>query len=828
MHPELERQLGRLGLSPQAPPDAESAGWIRLINDNLPVMIAYVDANEIYRYQNRGFSAWLGVPPERIVGHRVSEVMSEEVYEIVRPHMLSAFAGHPTRFDRIQHNRAGEIEYLTCQYLPDIGDDGKALGFYAILIDVSAQKKAELDARENERRFRATFDQAAVGIVHTSLDGKYLRVNRRFCEMLGYDESELIGMAAANYSHPEDANRGGPQRKMMLEGKLETFSEEKRYVRKDGSVLWSNRTVSLAHDESGNPLYFIRIIEDIAERKRAESELAQQAQELRAARVAADAANAAKSQFLANMSHEIRTPMNGVLGMTELLLDAGLNQAQRRYAQTIRASGEALLKIINDILDFSKIEAGRLELDPIEVDIRDLSEEALQLMAPRANEKGLDLACRIAPEVPKRIRADPVRLRQILLNLLGNALKFTERGEVTVSIGRVGEALAGSGPAQCLLRFTVVDSGTGISPEVQARLFQPFSQADMSTSRRFGGTGLGLAVCKQLAGMMGGEIGVVSEPGRGSSFWFTVRVDILDAGKSAPARADLKGVRVLIVEDNATNRAILLHQVTGLGAVCDVAADGLAGLEAMRAALARGGAYHLALIDMKMPRMNGIELMRAVRADAGLRDTRLAMLTSLSAAGEAAATRAAGADAYLTKPVRRAELFNALAGLMGTTAAEAPAAVAHEPAALDYRGARVLLAEDNPVNQEVARAMLERAGCRVTIAVNGRAAVERWLAQPFELVLMDCQMPELDGFEATREIRTRETGRVRVPIVALTANAMADDRERCLAAGMDDYLPKPFKRSDLMAVLQCWIDLAPRPQAAMASAPLEPGSHAAR
>ncbi len=811
MHPLLEHQLGRLGLSLQAPPDAEGGGWIRIINDNLPVMIAYVDVNETYRYQNRGFSAWLGVPPERIVGHRVSEVMNEEVYEIIRPHMLSAFAGHATRFDRIQRNRAGEIEYLTCEYLPDIGDDGKALGFYAILIDVSAQKKAELEARENERRFRATFDQAAVGIVHTSLDGRYLRVNRKFCEMLGYEESELIGMAAADYSHPEDANRGGPQRKMMLEGKLKTFSEEKRYIRKDGSVLWSNRTVSLAHDESGNPLYFIRIIEDIAERKRAESELARQAQELMTARVAADAANAAKSQFLANMSHEIRTPMNGVLGMTELLLDSGLNEAQRRYAQTIRASGEALLKIINDILDFSKIEAGRLELDPIEVDVRDLSEEALQLMAPRANEKGLDLACRIAPEVPKRIRVDPVRLRQILLNLLGNALKFTERGEVTLSIGRVEETIAGSGPTQCLLRFTVADSGTGISPEAQTRLFQPFSQADMSTSRRFGGTGLGLAVCKQLAQMMGGEIGVDSEPGRGSNFWFTVRADILDGGRSTPARADLKGVRVLIVEDNATNRAILLHQITGLGAHCDVAADGLAGLEAMRAALARGRAYHLALIDMKMPRMNGIELMRAVRSDAGLRDTRLAMLTSLSAAGEAAATRAAGADAYLTKPVRRAELFNALAGLMGTTAAEAPAAAAHEPDALDYRGAHVLLAEDNPVNQEVARAMLERAGCRVTIAVNGRAAVEQWLAQPFELVLMDCQMPELDGFEATREMRTQEAGRVRVPIIALTANAMADDRERCLAAGMDDYLPKPFKRSDLMAVLQRWIDLAPRP-----------------
>ena len=469
--------------------------------------------------------------------------------------------------------------------------------------------------------------------------------------------------------------------------------------------------------------------------------------------------------------------------MTELLLDAGLNETQRRYAQTIRTSGEALLTIINDILDFSKIEAGRMELDPIEVDVRDLTEEALQLMASRAHEKGLELACRIAPDVPERIRADPGRLRQILLNLVSNALKFTECGEITVVIEHAGEPMAASGPPQCLLRFNVSDSGIGISPETQARLFQAFTQADGSTTRRFGGTGLGLAVSKQLAAMMGGEIGVHSEPGRGSTFWFTIRAEILEGGKPAPARADLNGVRVLIVEDNATNRTILLHQVTALGALCEVAADEVAGLEAMRVAHARGCPYHLALIDMKMPRMNGIELMRAVRADAALRDTRLAMLTSLSAAGEAAATRAAGADAYLTKPVRRAELFNALARLTVPSSAGAPAAdaAAASADALDCHGARVLLAEDNPVNQEIARAMLEGAGCHVTIAVNGRVAVEEWRAQPFALVLMDCQMPELDGFEATREIRALEAaGSARVPIVALTANAM-DGRSGALS-----------------------------------------------
>jgi PAS domain S-box-containing protein len=387
--------------------------------------------------------------------------------------------------------------------------------------------KANLEIREGERRFHETFDQAAVGIVHTSLDGRYIQVNRKFCEMLGYGESELIGTAAAGYSHPEDGKKGRPQRDLMLEGKLDTFSEEKRYICKDGSVLWTNRTVSLARDGAGEPLYFIRIIEDIGVRKQAQSELARQALELSAARTAAEAANTAKSQFLANMSHEIRTPMNGLLGMTELLLDTGLNETQRRYAQTVRTSGEALLTNINDILDFSKIEAGRMDLDPIEVDLRDLAEEALQSMASRAHAKGLDLACRVAPDVPERIRADPGRLRQILLNLLSNALKFTECGEVTVTIERAAEPMAESRAPQCRLRFTVSDSGIGISPDAQDRLFQPFTQADGSTTRRFGGTGLGLAVSKQLVGMMQGEIGVHSEPGCGSKFWFTIDPDIL-------------------------------------------------------------------------------------------------------------------------------------------------------------------------------------------------------------------------------------------------------------------------------------------------------------
>ncbi len=522
------------------------------------------------------------------------------------------------------------------------------------------------------------------------------------------------------------------------------------------------------------------------------------------ARTSAERLARTKSDFLATMSHEIRTPMNGVLGMAELLLQSGLTEAQRRHVHTIRASGDALLTILNDILDFSKLEAGRVALDPIEIDIRDLGEDAVQLVALPAQMKGLALTCRVAADVPAIVVADPVRIRQILLNLLGNAVKFTASGEIELAIERVEAPSADGAGAPCMLRFSVTDTGIGISHEARSRLFQPFSQADGSTTRRYGGTGLGLAVCKQLAEVMGGTIGLESEPDRGSRFWFTTRVAVRD--ESHPGDGiDLQGVRVLVVESHAAQRKVLTGMLGAMGASCVDVADGPSALDAMRRALVDDEPFAVAIVAARMASMSGSELIYAVRADRRLHGTAVIMLTALSETVDTKAGAATGADAVLGKPVRRRELGEAVARLAGRRSAATQVVEPRSMETIDVEGLRVLVAEDNPVNQMITRSLLESVGCSVTVAVDGGAALACWREQPFDLVFMDCQMPDVDGYEATRRIRDAErVAGTRVPIVALTANAMEGDRQRCLAAGMDDYLAKPFRRCDLMAVLDRW------------------------
>ena len=691
---------------------------------------------------------------------------------------------------------------------------GRPVGVSGTLRDISDRIEAEQALRDSEERYRSIFDNAVEGIFQADPAKGFTGVNPAMARIHGYGSPEEML-----------ADSSGTQRRSIFvrqEDKatyLETLEKkgvvrgfETEFYRRGGDTYWASINARAVTNEKGKLLYYEGMIEDVTERRRSEEKLMLTNQRLEEATVRAsemakraEAASQAKSEFLANMSHEIRTPLNGVIGMTGLLLDMNLTDEQRGCAEIVRKSGETLLSLINDILDFSKIEAKKLDLEVIDFDLATVVEDTAEMLAVKAAEKGLEFTCLIHQDVPLSVRGDAGRLRQILTNLGGNAVKFTSAGR---SRHLVFPSLEET-EATAIVRFEVRDTGIGIPAEKQAALFSPFTQMDGSTTRKYGGTGLGLSISKQLVELMGGRIGVESEEGKGSTFRFTVVLEKQAgvAGTSKPTRR-LDGVRVLVVDDHAINRLVLTEMLRSWGCRPEEAADARGAMEKLRAAADSLDPYGVALLDMCMPEENGESLGKRIKADPALRSTKMVMISSLGAGRNSEELAAIGFEGSLAKPVRQGRLHALLAAIAGDGAAHTGGRPETGPKSkkMTHHG-RILLAEDNITNQLVAVKILEKLGHRVDVAANGLETIEALRNIPYDLILMDCQMPEMDGYEATGRIRSGDAGRDHrsIPIIAMTARAMQGDREKCLEAGMDDYLPKPVSASALIDVLDKWL-----------------------
>jgi two-component system, sensor histidine kinase and response regulator len=686
---------------------------------------------------------------------------------------------------------------------------GKRALNIASFMDVTDQRRAEREKRRQQATLDSLINSISDLIFYKDDSGRYLGCNAAYAALVGRPVEAIRGLTCHDL-FPPDTARSFEERDRRALQELREHSSEHWVHYPDGREVRFDTVVSPLWDEDGQPRGLLGISRNITERTRQE-------EDVRRAKELAEEATRMKSDFLANMSHEIRTPMNAIIGLSHLVLKTDLSERQRDYISKVQTSGQHLLGVINDILDFSKIEAGKLDLEQADFALDKLLDDTGNLVSEKAHAKGLELVFDVAANVPPHLVGDSLRLGQVLLNYVNNAIKFTEQGEVVISV-RARERTE----RDVLLNFRVRDTGIGLTPEQMDRLFQSFSQADTSTTRRFGGTGLGLAICKKLATLMGGEVGVESAPGRGSCFWFSVRLGIgRDPRRELLPNPDLRGRRALVVDDNEHARAVIVETLGAMTFKADQASSGLEAVERVRQAAADGTPYDVVYLDWRMPGLDGLQTARRIRSLGLASPPLFLMVTAYGREEMLKEAEAIGVDHVLIKPVNPSMLFDTTMQALGGRRTAAPAPEIERPR-LDaqlqsLRGARILLVEDNDINQQVARELLEEAGFEVTLAGNGQIALEILRQRSFDLVFMDMQMPVMDGLEATRSLRQLPQ-LADLPVVAMTANAMEQDRERCLQAGMNDFVVKPLDPDDLRDALVRWL----RPRRHAAPAPLEP------
>jgi PAS domain S-box-containing protein len=776
--------------------------------ESLPQNIFRKDKEGRFTFGNTKFCAELGRPLDEIIGRTDFDFFPKELAE---KYQRDDHRVVETRapFETVEEHRTPDRGKIHVQVVktPLYDALGNVIGVQGMFWDVTERRKIEEALAYERDLLRALLDNIPDNIYFKDTQSRFAKVGHALAKKFGLkDSDDALGKTDFDFFTKEHAQAAYDDEQFIIRTGQPIVGRTEKETWHDGRVTWGLTTKMPFRNKDGEIIGTFGVTKDITQLKETEQELA------KARDVALESARL-KSEFLANMSHEIRTPMNGIIGMTGLLMDTNLNEEQRDFARTIRSSADALLTIINDVLDFSKIEAGKLRIETINFDLRDVVESTVELLAEPAEAKGIELASWVLDDVPRYLRGDPGRLRQVLTNLLGNAIKFTERGEVVVRVTRESET-----EKDAIVRCEVKDTGIGISHEAQEKLFHAFTQADGSLTRKYGGTGLGLAISKQLVELMGGQIRMQSEPGKGSTFWFVLRLEKQPPGGTrffTRPRTDLQNVHVLIVDDNATNRQILEHQTSSWRMRSRSAAGGAEALPLLRDAAASGDPFDLVILDLQMPEMDGLTLAQTIRSDPASQRTCLVMLTSLGLRLDAEAWRGVGIDAYLVKPVKQSRLFDCLANVLAEKIDSADAAhhtasgsdFGERPAAISPKHVRILIAEDNVVNQKVTVRQLKKLGYSSDAVANGVEAIEALRKIPYDVVLMDCHMPELDGYEATRLIRELEAekpalDRPPVYIIAMTANALEGDRDRCLAAGMNDYISKPVKLPELQAVLQ--------------------------